>query len=585
MSGSPMTKILGIFGETTQVGTFALEEHSGRPFIAENGFSLFVLGEPRSGSFSHAAQGNLHLVLSGSAATGEKDERDPASSLLTAYQREGERVFDRLDGSFSLVFWDGERKKLYLCRDDYGTKLLYYHHDGKGKFVFSDDLNELLKVTGRRGISREALVEFLRFLDISPPYTIHDGVFFLEPERVLKVDVAGVELRDKEECQGILPEEALDSPDASEYFERIFRESITRKIEGKGKIGAFLSGGIDSSLVCAVSAGLRNDLKAFTVGFADAEFDESKVAGNVAKYLGLDHQVLVFTQDQDYAAFHEFVSKIPSPFADPAIIPTFQCFRSIADQVDLVLDGTGADTLIGIMPARHIHFILNCSRHIPRRLRNAIAKVLNFSKSTARHSDLFSFDDAAELLIRWKGWTREEISHLCKDPRDLSHTMFYRIYNGNWDKDPYALYSMLMGALPDDRIHQSSSLFGPVASFPFFDRTVQAYVRQLPFNCKYGAGGSKLLFRQVLGRYVPPEIWDVPKHGFDYPFERLLQYRGHKLVKSYLSSGSLGLHDFFDERVVDRYAARFMSGDLSVKFKVWGLVLFQAWYENYYLNI
>ena len=250
--------------------------------------------------------------------------------------------------------------------------------------------------------------------------------------------------------------------------------------------------------------------------------------------------------------------------------------------MDLVLDGTGADTLIGIMPARHIHFILNYSRHIPPRLRNAIAKVLGFSKSTARHSDLFSFDDAAELLIRWKGWTRDEISLLCKVPCDLSHTMFYKMYHANPDKDPYDLYSMLMGSLPDDRIHQSSALVGPEVSFPFFNGKVQAFVRQLPLDYKYGQEGSKLLFRKILGKHVPPGIWDLPKHGFDYPFERLLQYRDHELVKTYLSPSSLGLHGLFEERIVDRYAGRFMSGDHSLKFKVWSLVLFQAWYENYY---
>ena len=585
-----MAKLIGLYHNINQETLLRLRNRKFSPLFSDGNIAMFCQKSADDHNFFCRIVDGICLVLLGTiidyeAFDWEGEDTNFADRLIQAYTRKGDLCLDHLDGSYAFILWDSDRKKLYLCRDDFGAKLLYYYNDNKGSLFFSTDLNELLKITGKKDLSTKALFEYLRFLDISPPYTIYDEVFFVEPEKVLIADRAGISLKNKGGSARLSHEEFNLSADPVECFENLFRQSVRRRITGVNKLGVFLSGGIDSALVCAVAAEMKNDLKVYTVGFEAPQFDESVTARRIAEYLGVDHQVLTYTLDQDLAAFHEFVSTTPSPFADPAIVPTFQCFKDISESVDLVLDGTGADTLIGIMPARHIRFILKYSRHIPYPLRKRLSNVLELSPKTAGYSDLFSFEDAAELLIRWRGWSKTEISSLCKESCDLTHTMFYRIYNAHTDNDPYVLYSKLMGSLPDDRLHQCSSFFGLEVAFPFFDKKVQAYVRQLPLSYKYDKGCSKLLFRKALAKYVPEEVWTRPKHGFDYPFVRLLQSYDFGLVKTYLSPDALTKHGLFDPKVVEHYVKRFMDGDNSVKFKIWGLVLFQGWYENYFRKL
>ncbi len=572
---------VGLFSNV-EADSAALLGRGFHSLVSSGGFRLFGRDD---GDHRYLQDGELHVLIKGTALADGSESALAPRDLFEAYRREGAAAFDRLDGTFVIVLWDAACNSLLVCRDDFGAKLLYYETGADGAVYFSDSLHDLLALRGKKELSRPALMEYLRFLDISPPYTIYDGIWFLEPEKMIEAEPGRVTLREK------VPRPALDWGVPSSHreveaqFDELFRKSIRRRIEGAGTVGAFLSGGIDSSLVCSVAAGMRPDVKAFTVGFADPAFDESAVAKGVARHLGVDHEVLVFDQGSDLQTFHEFTSSIPSPFADPAIIPTFQCFRQIAGKVDVVLDGTGADTLIGIMPARHIRFILDYSRHLPQAVRNAAAAALRLSRVGAGYADLFAFEDAAELLIRWKGWSRREIGRILGAETSLDHTMFFTIYRNGVDKTPYELYSMLMGALPDDRLHQSAAMVGQEVAFPFDDSAVRGYVRSLPMNFRYQEGAEKLLFRSLLGKYVPESVWNVPKHGFDFPFAELLRRGNFSLVDRYLSRDALALHNLFDYDMINDVVMRFKAGDLSVRFKVWGLTLFQSWYVNFYRNL
>lgn len=507
-----------------------------------------------------------------------------AQSIALGYQERGEKVADCFDGSFAVLIWDAEQKKLFLWRDDAGSRLLYYYQAPDNSFWFASSLQLLMQYLGRRPVSKLALSEYLRFLDISPPYTIYEDVLFLPSEKLLKIKPGDlVESADKPSSPAPAVETYNNFDEVVTAFDALLKNFVAKQVDSTPRLCSFLSGGIDSSLVTAVATSIRSDVRAVTVGFADARLDESPVARKITEHLGIAHEVLCFSEDEDLRAFELFTATAGSPFADPAIIPTFQCFEKTGKACDLVLDGTGADTLIGMMPARHLRFILNYSARLPAAVRKMIAGTLGSTGLTARYRDLFDFDDPIELLIRWKGWNQAEISRLCRQPCDLSHTMFYRIYREGYEqKSPYDLYSMLMGNLPDDRIHQSRAVFGPEVAFPFFDQKIRAFVRSLPMQYRYAPDEPKKLFRHLLARYIPQEIWDVPKHGFDYPFDRLMRYRDNHLIEKYLSPESLNQHGLFDTAMAEQYTERFLAGDSSVRFKVWALLVFQAWYENSY---
>lgn len=575
---------LGYFGKITdQVKKKLLVSAGKDTYIFENQNLIFFCPDHETNFQTHCWQSGF-AFMEGQVFSKHSGKNQILSikNIAELYLSQHEKIFEKLDGSFSIILYDSSQQRLFLCRDDYGCKFLYYHVNTEGGIYFSNSLHEVVRKTESPNISSKCLHEFLRFLDISPPYTIFENIFFLAPDDILTAKTnARPRITHKnssmDTIQGHLKWHAtLDT------LEKKLKDSIRTRLSGSKSAGVFLSGGIDSSLICALAADINHNIEAITVGFDDKKHDESPTARSIAAHLGIKHHIFTFSLENDYKAFHKFVSATPSPFADPAIIPTYQCFEKIGHQFDLVLDGTGADTLSGIMPARHIHFILNFSRHLPGKLREIIVKILSISAFTNRYTDLFDFLDPAEFLIRWRSWSRQEISQLCNMSADLSHTMFYQIYNANKNKSPYELYSMLMGALPDDRVHQSSAVFGPEVRFPFFDRDVQAYVRSLPITFRYSKNEPKKMYREILKRYVPQHIWDVPKHGFDYPFEKLLLYRNGELVRQYITKEKLERHNLFDVEKVIHYTQKFLQGDFSLKFKIWGLVVFQGWHENYY---
>jgi asparagine synthase (glutamine-hydrolysing) len=556
------------------------------PLFEAIDFTFYIDGKARS--FQYCNRNDVHLVMTGivtgfeSLHDDHRGEKMPANPVLDEYLRRGMQALESLEGSFSVVVWDGRARTLHVCRDDGGAKLIYYYSDG-AEIYFSNKLEVLARLHKRPAISSDSLNEYLRFLDITQPHTIYDNIFLLQSDQILSAGDTGLKITAKKvetPQTATTPKKRLDLN--ANLFKDQFVDFIRKRLDSVADVGVFLSGGIDSSLVCAAAASIRKDITAYTVGFHASRFDESPIAQSIARYLGIRHEVLKFTTDEDLASFVEFTSKVPSPFADPAIIPTFQSFRHVGTRANLMLDGTGADTLIGVTPPRHIEFILNYSRHVPAKLRKMIAQFLAYSSKTASRRDLFDFDDAAELLIRWKGWSRKEITALRLGDCSLDHTTFYQIYDNNRDKTPFELYSMLMAALPDERIHFCSSIFGPDVVFPFFDRTIQAFVRNLPLSHRYANGITKVLFRKALESYLPRDLWNVPKHGFDYPFADLLRSNGCELVNSYLSQHALAKHEFFDKSIVKRFVQRFTGGDRTVDFKIWGLVVFQAWYQNFY---
>jgi asparagine synthase (glutamine-hydrolysing) len=153
------------------------------------------------------------------------------------------------------------------------------------------------------------------------------------------------------------------------------------------------------------------------------------------------------------------------------------------------------------------------------------------------------------------------------------------------NKDPYKIYSTLIGATLDDRQLQTAPIFGLEIAFPFWDRKVQKYINALPRHYKYRKNETKVLFKEVLKNNIPSHIWERPKHSFDYPFDRLLRHNNCEILKKYLAKDALNDHLLFIPFIVEEYVKKFKDGDSTVKFKIWSLIVFQAWYYNYYKSL
>jgi asparagine synthase (glutamine-hydrolysing) len=591
MTGDQASGIIGCLDPTWSWGRDLAEwaeERGATPACAEDGFRLWTWARPPT------EPGLVRTADLCGLIRGERfpPPEQPANALTAgkqvaaAYDRRGADFIQGWSGQLSLVLWDRRKRELLLYRDDSSSHSLYYRQRGSSGMVFSNRLDLLVESPAvEKRLSERSLHEYLRFLDISSPNSIYDGVFSTEPGALLVCGPDGV--RPPGAAGVAEPTAGTDDLEAAtDALDRILGAAVASRVASAGTTVVFLSGGVDSALLCALAAERPDSrVTALTIGFDEPRLDESGIAQAVAGHLEVPHDVLRFPMATYREAFDELTAGIEYPYADPAGVPTLLAFRTARDLGDVALDGTGADTLLGVLPARHQRLAVQYGALLPPALRRLAAGAMGVLPVVRGYAPLVDFDDPEEVLIRWRGFSRREIEDLCGAPVFLDHTRFYRLFRSFPRHAHLERYSALMGNLPDDRIHQASLLTGLAVRFPYFDPAVAVCVRGMPADIRYRHSAPKRVLKAVLGRHVPRRLWDVPKHGFDFPFQQLLAANDHALVKDYLAparTASLGL---FDPDELDAIVRTFLSGDGRHAFRVWALVVLFAWLENHFRQL
>lgn len=498
--------------------------------------------------------------------------------LEIGFQRWALGLFERAEGVYALAVRD--RDDLILFRDRSAMSSLYVQRGAGGQLAFATHLDTLLRLPGtRRALSRRSLHEFLRFLDIAAPHTIYADVVAVEPGQVLRWT------RDRlvgEPLASIAGEDAIgDLQTAVDRLETALDGAVRRHLQGARRPAAFLSGGIDSSLICASGATACPDLTAVTVGFEQPDLDEATVAVRIARHLGIRHEVMQFGQAECVAGFERLTRHMDQPMADPATPVTLLAFEACRDRFDVILDGTGADEGVGMMPPRYIRLATEYSSLLPNAARAALTKVLTRTPRLSAYARLFDFGHPAETMIRWKGFTRTEIAAMCGDEVSFEETRFYKTYAMHPRQAHFERYSALLDAMPCDRLVQAMLISGLGVRFPFLDASVDRFLRQLPIDFRYRPGQPKRILRELLARRVPRELWDRPKHGFDFPLHGFLSANRFGVVKRYLNRDAWRHSGVLSPEDVAVCAQRFIAGDRTLTFRVWALAVLGAWLEHH----
>ena len=506
-------------------------------------------------------------------------DAQPVQVLLAGWQRWSEGLLHRLNGAFALAV--RRDATLLLYRDPSGLHDLYAWTGRPGEIAFATDTASLFRQAGvPPRIKRSSIHEFLRFLDIASPNTVFENVVAIEPGQALSwTETGGLETvllaPIAAEPQPNSFDEALDRIDA------LLQRSVEARLAGAEHPAAFLSGGIDSALLCALAARQRPDIKALTVGFDEARYDEAPAAQRIARHLGLAHEVLRFDRVQCLSAFDRLTRGMDQPMADPATPATLLAFDHARGHFDTVLDGTGADEAVGMMPPRHVRLAVAQASRLPQPLRNATARALKHLPTLAPYAPVFDFEHPAEMMIRWKGFSRREIEALTGQPVSFGHTHFFRTF-ARFPRDAhFKRYSALLDAMPCERLNQAMAISGLEPQFPFCDTAVDRYLRQLRTDYRYLPGQPKRILRALLGRHVPAALWDAPKHGFDFPLADFLAGDGFSLVRRHLNADRWRARGLLVPELVQHYADRYIAGERTLAFRVWALVILDAWLENH----
>lgn len=505
-------------------------------------------------------------------------EQDAPPSLLLrrGWQRWSTALAMRLEGVFTLAIHDGG--ELYLYRDPSGFCDLYFRRADARQLAFATDLDSLTRVSHQPlEPSRPALHEYLRFFDIAAPNAWYEGVQAVEPGRWVRCSARGSEGLAREAT--VAPLTPADFDSAVDALEQHLQRTVSQCLEPAQSPAAFLSGGVDSALLCAVARRQRPDLTAVTVGFEGAAFDEAPVAQKIASHLGLTHRVLRFSHADDVAAFERLVQHMDQPMADPATPATLLSFEHCRSRFDTVLDGSGVEDAIGFYPPRHIRIAVAYAALLPTPARRALTRWLRRVPPLAGYTPLVEFEHPAETMIRWKGFTASEIEQLCGEPAALEHTQFYRTFERFPRHAHVDRYSAVMACLPSERLTQCERITGLPVRYPFCDRAVFGFLQALPVDYRHTPTESKRVLRALLARHVPRALWDLPKHGFNFSLQRFLSANDYALVRRHVLRGRWLDRGLLRADEVRRYAQQYVAGDERLMFRVWALVVLGAWLD------
>lgn len=553
--------------------------------MSEAHFSGSFPAGPSTGEVIALFRGEIFNAPELAAELGRPVDTPVEQLLALGWRRWDAALLPRLNGVFALAIVDGGGLLLY--REPSSLHDLYWHRSPDGKVSYATDLSQLMRLPGvTRRIDRGALHEYLRFLDISAPRTIFEGVQSLEAGQALRCDPRG---RVTHEAPARYAVGDMTSTEggfeaAVDALEARLQHAIDLRLAGSARPAVFLSGGIDSSLICALARRSRPDLTALTIGFDTAPYDEGPVAARVAAQLGIAHQVLRFGRSDYLGAVERLCRAMGQPMADPATPATLLAFEYCRERFDVVLDGTGADEAVGMLPPRHVRMAVGHASLLPGRMRRVLVRLMRATPGLAGYAPIVDFEHPADTMIRWKGFTRPEIEALCDEPVSFEATHFYRTFARFPRHAHFERGSALLEAMPCGRLNQAALASGLQPRYPFADGDTDRFIRQLRTDWRWSDGEPKRILRAALARHVPRSILALPKHGLNFPLRDFLAADDFMLVRRYLAPSRWRNSGLLCADGVQQCARDFISGDDGAAFRIWALVMLGAWLEKHDLT-
>jgi len=536
-------------------------------------------------------------------------------TLLAALRHWGiAKTLQHLNGMFAFALWDNIERTLFLARDRMGEKPLYYGNNN-GCFFFGSELKSFkVHPYWRGGIDRNALSLYMRHNYVPAPWSIYQGISKLPPAHYIVIRDAGQ--RVTEPCcywnlaevaeLGMASRGRSDSMELADELDQILREAVLSRMTSDVPLGAFLSGGFDSTMVTALmQAQSSRPVKTFTIGFHEQGYNEAVHAKAVAKHLGTDHTELYIPPEEAMAVIPRLPYIWDEPFSDSSQIPTLLVSELARKHVTVSLSGDGGDELFcGYQRYTKGGKIWQTLSLFPVPLRQAVAALMKVLPGVpleylcALLPKSLQIPHLADRLPKLAEVMNEKtvesyyhrlISH-CKNPDQLvlgatePQTIF-----GHPEQLPKftdfretMMYLDSMTYLPDDiltKVDRASMAVSLEARVPLLDHRVVEFSWKVPMSLKYKDGKGKWLLREVLYRYVPRELMERPKMGFGVPIDEWLRGPLRDWAEELLDEKRLREEGFFDSTPIRKMWQEHVTGKRRWHYYLWDVLMFQAWLE------
>jgi asparagine synthase (glutamine-hydrolysing) len=522
-----------------------------------------------------------------------------------------EAAIERAIGMFAFALWDRKTRSLILARDRLGIKPLYYAATPE-RVLFASQLKAFRPTPHwKPTIDADAVVGYLRHAYIAQPRTIYREAEKLAPGHILTLREGSMpspkcfwDLRAIAIAGQRRNDPAPDAQEATDRLDGLLRDSVKLRMIADVPLGAFLSGGIDSSTVVALmQAQSTRPVKTFSIGFHEGGYDEAHCAKQVAAHLGTDHTEFYVEPRHALEVIPHLADWFDEPFADPSQIPTYLVSELTRKHVTVALSGDGGDELFaGYNRYVWAERLARAVNLVPRPLRGASATALR-ALAPQTWNRLFAFVPAS-----WRpalpGDKLHKITTLLDNPQPDA---IYRRLVSQWERPdeiaaagqeprgplwdptiaqdfpdlvPRMQFLDMISYLPDDiltKVDRATMAVGLEGRVPLLDHRVVAYSWSLPLEFKLRGGRSKWLLRQVLDRYVPRPLIDRPKMGFGVPIDAWLRGPLREWAESLLTPARLASDGFVRVEPVRRAWQEHLEGSRNWQYPLWTVLMLQAW--------
>jgi asparagine synthase (glutamine-hydrolysing) len=525
-----------------------------------------------------------------------------SETIVHLYEDEGTDCFRHLRGMFALAIWDANRRQLVLARDRLGKKPLVYRQEA-GRLLFASELKALLQVPGvPRELDPAALDEYLTYQYVPHPNTIFQGIRKLPPAS-FAVYREGRLTVDRYWSPDFQTE--VDRPRA-EYIDRLrmeLTEAVRLRLQSDVPLGAFLSGGVDSSIVVALMKQLTDQpVKTFSIGFPVPEYDESDHAREVARHLGTDHHEMR-VEPNAVEVLSRLVWHYDEPFGDSSAIPTWHVSRMTREHVTVALTGDGGDELFagypryravrmgawfdrlpgplrGVLASRHWQRLPASSRQkcVRRRFKRLVASLGR--PAERRYLDWMSiFDEARRGAL----YSDDFLTRLPDaDPFDFLKSAYGRCNR----RDPVTAAGLVdvQTYLPCDlltKIDIASMAHSLECRQPLLDHHVVELAAAMPIELKYRRGRGKRILREAFGHLLPATVFRRPKMGFGVPLDHWFRHELNDFTRQVLFDPLTQGRGYFRPEAVQRLFDEHQSGRFDHSHRLWLLLFLEMWQREW----
>jgi len=545
-------------------------------------------------------------------------------TILESIEKFGiNKSIEKFHGMFAFSLIDKKKNILYLVRDKYGEKPLYYGFSGD-TFLFSSELKSIVAFPGfEKKINKESLNYFFNFSYIPEPLSIYENINKLEAGSILEFNLTNHKISKNQKFNTILNKQdnffLNDKNKILENFDYTLNKAVKETMISDVEVGSFLSGGIDSSLITAIMQNQsEKKIKTFSAIFDDKRYNEEFYSRNISKHLGTDHHEILVKYDEVIDKIKHIPEIYDEPFADSSQIPTSLISEFASKNVKVILSGDGADEFFGGYN-RYIALkkVNNYSNYLPLNIKKTIGNLINiipykyltklelFLTNVLRNNRSFNqIDEKLKKLaiVLENGNTSQDMFYSILQIPQKKNSLVRETFNFNSNNlirdkinsnllkfDHFLLESMMKidqeTYLTGDILHKvdrASMFYSLETRVPFLNPNVIDFSKNLNINLKIKKNTGKWILKETLKNYIPEKYVDRPKMGFSIPLDEWMKGPLKNWVSNSLNMKKIKNDGYLDEKVINEYMHEHFEGKKNWGQILWNVVVFQNWLDKYH---